>query len=208
MNNQTHNELVRLADHEPLVLVVSALSDFLWDDFVRDTSPRVNYLMDRYDIRQLSRFGKELFEHLYRGEDVTTLVSLEEAEQYFRAKQNGEDPAFPSGYKPENAFWTGLMNDIVNSPAWSFLEQQRGHSLSSAVSAISLHQVTTQSSSSTSSQRLSKSKSKRSKSMLKRLPTAERSLRKFVRSMSKLRKLATTPRLPSFVNKERLWHSS
>jgi len=124
MNNQTHNELVRLADHEPLVLVVSALSDFLWDDFVRDTSPRVNYLMDRYDIRQLSRFGKELFEHLYRGEDVTTLVSLEEAEKYFRAKQNGEDPAFPSGYKSENAFWTGLMNDIVNSPAWSFLEQR------------------------------------------------------------------------------------
>lgn len=126
MNNhiQTHNELVRLADHEPLVLIVSPLSDFLWDDFVRDTSPRVNYLMDRYDIRQLSRFGKELFEHLYQGEDVTTLVSLEDAELYFREKQNGGNPSFPKGYKPENAFWTGLMNDIVNSPAWSFLEQR------------------------------------------------------------------------------------
>jgi len=167
MNNQTHNELVRLADHEPLVLVVSALSDFLWDDFVRDTSPRVNYLMDRYDIRQLSRFGKELFEHLYRGEDVTTLVSLEEAEKYFRAKQNGEDPAFPSGYKPENAFWTGLMNDIVNSPAWSFLEQRCvGDQFAS---------VTTQLSSLTNSQRSSKSKSRRSKSTLRQSPTAERS---------------------------------
>jgi len=123
MNDQLkiHNELVRLAEHEPLVLAVSALSDFLWGDFVRDTCPRVNYLMDRYDIRQLSRFGKEIFEHLYQGENITTLVSLDEAEEYFRAKQNGENPTFPVGYKPENAFWTGLMTDIVNSAAWSHL---------------------------------------------------------------------------------------
>ena len=119
MENNFQNEVVRLADNEPLVLACSALCDFLWSDFVRDTSPRVYYLIDRYDIRKLSRFGKELFEHLYQGDNITPIVSIDEAEAYFRAKQDGENPSLPQGYKPENAFWTGLMTDIVQSPAWA-----------------------------------------------------------------------------------------
>jgi uncharacterized protein with von Willebrand factor type A (vWA) domain len=119
MENQFQNEVLRLSDNEPMVLACSALCDFLWGDFVRDTSPRVNYLIDRYDIRKLSRFGKELFEHLYQGDNITPLVSIEEAEDYFRAKQNGDNPPFPANYKPENAFWTGLMTDIVSSPAFA-----------------------------------------------------------------------------------------
>lgn len=119
MTNQFQNEVLRLSDNEPLVLACSALCDFLWGDFVRDTSPRCNYLIDRYDIRKLSRFGKELFEHLYQGDNITPIVSIDEAEQYFRDKQDGLNPSLPSGYKPENAFWTGLMTDIVSSPAWA-----------------------------------------------------------------------------------------
>lgn len=121
MKTKTTNEFIRLADFEPLVLTVSALADYLWEDFVRETKPTVNYLIDRYEIRQLSRFGKELFECLYQGGNVTPLVSLEEAEEYFRAKQDGLNPAFPAGYKPESAFWVGLMNDVCNAPAWPTL---------------------------------------------------------------------------------------
>ena len=73
-------DVVRLAESEPLVLAVSALTDFLWPDFVREAKPRVNYFSDQYDIRQLSRFGKELFEFLYTGGDVNLLVSMEDIE--------------------------------------------------------------------------------------------------------------------------------
>jgi uncharacterized protein with von Willebrand factor type A (vWA) domain len=121
MDNKTLNEYVRLADVEPLVLVVSALADYLWGDFVRETKPTVNYLIDRYDIRQLSRFGKEIFECLYQGGNVTPLVSFEDAEEYFRAKQDGLNPALPKGYKPEATFWVGLMTDLCNAPAWPAL---------------------------------------------------------------------------------------
>jgi hypothetical protein len=121
MNNKTLHEYIRLLDAEPIVVAVSALADYLWEDFVRETKPTVNYLIDRYDIRQLSRFGKEIFECLYQGGNVTPLVSLTEAEEYFRAKQEGFDPPFPSGYKPEFAFWVGLLNDLCNSPAWPTL---------------------------------------------------------------------------------------
>jgi len=118
---QKEREFIRLVNNEPLVLSVSALCDFLWDDFVRDARPTVNYLIDRYNIRQLSRFGKELFDYLYNGGAVTPLVSLDDVETYFREKQNGLAPNLPGGYKPENAFWIGLFVDITNAPAWSQL---------------------------------------------------------------------------------------
>jgi uncharacterized protein with von Willebrand factor type A (vWA) domain len=121
MKNKTNSEYIRLTDVEPLVLVVSALADYLWNDFIRETKPTVNYLIDRYNIRQLSRFGKEVFECLYQGGNVTPLVSLDEAEDYFRQKQNGLNPSFPEGYKPEAAFWVGLMSDLCNAPAWPTL---------------------------------------------------------------------------------------
>ena len=119
MKDLTKNDYVRLTNNEPLVLEVSALSDFLWADFVRDSAPRVQYLKTHYDIKKLSRFGKELFEALYQADNVKPLISLQDVEDYFRAIQDGEDAPMPEGYKPENAFWVGLMQDIVNSPAWS-----------------------------------------------------------------------------------------
>lgn len=121
MDNKALHEYIRLLDSAPLVVAVSALADYLWEDFVRETKPSVHYLIDRYDIRQLSRFGKEIFECLYQGGNVTPLVSLAEAEEYFCAKQEGFDPPFPAGYKPEFAFWIGLLNDLCNSPAWPTL---------------------------------------------------------------------------------------
>ena len=60
-------ELLRLAGSDPLVLSVSALTDFLWPDFVRETRPQVKHFTDRFEIRQLSRFGKELFEFFTQG---------------------------------------------------------------------------------------------------------------------------------------------
>ena len=109
MSNRVERDYLRLTHNEPLVLAVSALSDFLWEDFVRDTQPTVKYLIEQYNIRQLSRFGKEVFDFLYNGGAVTPLISLEDVEQYFRAKQNGQKPDFPAGYKPENALWLPLL---------------------------------------------------------------------------------------------------
>jgi len=71
---KTNTEFLRLVNNEPLVLAVSALSDFLWDDFIRDARPIVKYLEDKYNIKQLSRFGKELFDFLYNGGQVTTVI--------------------------------------------------------------------------------------------------------------------------------------
>ena len=101
----TKNDFLRLADADPLVINVSALGSFLWDDFVRDSMPQIKYIEELYDLKQLSRFGKELFDYIYNGGEVTTLVSLDDAEQYFQAKQDEEEPDYPEGYKPENAFW-------------------------------------------------------------------------------------------------------
>lgn len=115
---KTNAEFLRLVNNDPLVLAVSALSDFLWDDFIRDARPIVKYIEDRYNIRQLSRFGKELFDFLYNGGQVTTVITLEEAETYFRAKQNGENPDLPKNYKPESAFWVSLFIQICESPSW------------------------------------------------------------------------------------------
>ena len=118
MNLKTEQQFIRLINNEPLVISVSALCDFLWDDFVRDAQPTVRYLVDYYNISQISRFGKELFDLLYNGGAVTPLISLDEVEDYFRLKQDGHNPAHPAGYKPENAFWVGLFNDVCESPMW------------------------------------------------------------------------------------------
>ena len=57
---ETKTELIHLVDNAPLTLACSALADFLWDDFVREARPSVKYLIEKYNIKQLSRFGKEL----------------------------------------------------------------------------------------------------------------------------------------------------
>ena len=116
-------ELLRLAGSDPLVLSVSALTDFLWPDFVRETKPQVKYFTDRFEIRQLSRFGKELFEFFYSGGEVTPLVSFDDMENYFRQKQNGETPSMPKGYKPENAFWNNILIDVANSHIYAAIQQ-------------------------------------------------------------------------------------
>ena len=68
MNKVTETvRLTKLSRLSPLVLHVSALTDFLWPDFVRETKPQVKYFTERYNINQLSRFGMELFEFLYTG---------------------------------------------------------------------------------------------------------------------------------------------
>ena len=121
MTIKKQNEFLRLVNNEPLVLAVSALSDFLWDDFVRETRPSVTYLIDHYDFVQLSRFGKELFDYLYNGEATTLLVTFDALEIYFREKQNGTPINFPEGYKPENSLWYALFSDIVSSPAWDYI---------------------------------------------------------------------------------------
>lgn len=115
---KANTEFLRLVNNEPLVLAVSALTDFLWDDFIRDARPIVKYIEDRYNIRQLSRFGKELFDFLYNGGQVSTVITLEDAEAYFRAKQNGQNPELPKNYKPEYAFWVSLFIQVCESPAW------------------------------------------------------------------------------------------
>jgi uncharacterized protein with von Willebrand factor type A (vWA) domain len=112
-------DVIRLAEAEPLVLAVSALTDFLWPDFVREAKPRVNYFSDQYDIRQLSRFGKELFEFLYTGGDVNLLVSMEDIEKYLQEKQDGSNPALPKGYKPENVLWQNILIGLATSPIYS-----------------------------------------------------------------------------------------
>lgn len=115
---KTNTEFLRLVNNEPLVLAVSALSDFLWDDFIRDARPIVKYLEDKCNIKQLSRFGKELFDFLYNGGQVTTVIKFDEVESYFRAKQNGENPDLPAGYKPEYSFWYSLFVQVCESPSW------------------------------------------------------------------------------------------
>ena len=121
MNYELINERLRTADSDPLVLSVSAISDFLWPEFVREAKPHVNYVADRFDIRQLSRFGKEVFEFLYCGGDVKPLVSFDAIEEYFRAKQNGEKVTHPKGYKPENALWNQILTDIAEHPQYPVL---------------------------------------------------------------------------------------
>ena len=111
-------EFIRITAEDPIVLSVSPLSDFLWEDFVRDTRPIVKYLSDKVNIGQLSRLGKELYDFLYNGEIVTPLIELDDIETYFRAKQNGESCPYPKNYKPENYFWVRLFTEIRDSASW------------------------------------------------------------------------------------------
>lgn len=117
------NETIRLNTEPPLVLKVGAMTDFLWPSFVREMKPRVTYLADRFDIKRLSRFGKELFEFLYMGGDVDPVVSLDAVEEYFRAKQDGQSVEYPRGYKPENALWHLILEDVMNSPVYHVMQR-------------------------------------------------------------------------------------
>jgi len=117
------NETIRLNTEPPLVLKVGAMTDFLWPSFVREMKPRVQYLADRFDIKRLSRFGKELFEFLYMGGDVDPVVSLDSVEEYFRAKQDGQSVEYPRGYKPENALWHLILEDVMNSPVYHIMQR-------------------------------------------------------------------------------------
>ena len=118
MNLSKHEEFLRLTANQPLTLACSALADLLWDDFVRDTRPSVTYLSDVHNIVQLSRFGKEIFERLYQGDDVNWLVSDEACETYFKKVCNGDTTAIPEGYLPENGILYAIMNDLSQAAAW------------------------------------------------------------------------------------------
>ena len=139
MNFATHTEIIRLIANEPLTLACSALADFLWDDFIRDARPSVTYLIDSYNIKQLSRFGKEIFERLYNGDDVKWLVTEDAYEDYFRKMCNGDTTALPQGYKPENGIWYAIMNDLSQAVAWPVLLQRSvGNQFNAGNNAINI----------------------------------------------------------------------
>ena len=130
-------DFLRLAGSDPLVLKVSALTDFLWPEFVRDAKPQVKYFADQFEIRQLSRFGKELFEFFYCGGEATPVVSLDDIEDYFRAKQDGLNPDAPKGFKPEYTLWSKILIDVANSPAYpAFQENCLGKHFESGNAAV------------------------------------------------------------------------
>ena len=130
-------DFLRLAESDPLVLKVSALTDFLWPEFVRDAKPQVKYFADQFEIRQLSRFGKELFEFFYCGGEATPVVSLDDIEDYFRAKQDGLNPDAPKGFKPEYTLWSKILIDVANSPAYpAFQENCLGKHFESGNAAV------------------------------------------------------------------------
>ena len=124
MNFETQSEFVRLVNNEPLTLACSPLADFLWDDFIRETRPIVKYLIDHYNIRQLSRFGKELYDRLYNADNVKWLVSEDAYETYFRKMCDGDKAALPAGYKPENGIWYAIMADLGQAAGWVDLLQR------------------------------------------------------------------------------------
>ena len=135
----TKNDFIRLNDADPLVLKVSSLGAFLWEDFVRDSMPQVKYIEELYDFNQLSRFGKELFDYMYNGGEVTTVISLEDVETYFRAKQDGAEPSYPEGYRPENSLWFSIFSEIVQSAVWSeLIEYSVGDQFTSGNNATSI----------------------------------------------------------------------
>lgn len=118
---QTRSEFLRLSESAPLTLTCGALADFLWEDFVRDQRPSINYLINNYNITQLSRFGKEIFERLYNEDNVSWLISEQEVEDYFRSVCDGLPPKMPEGYKPENGIWYAIMNELTNAAGWPYL---------------------------------------------------------------------------------------
>lgn len=139
MNLTTQTEIVRIANNEPLTLVCSALADFLWDDFIRDSRPLVTYLIDHYKIKQLSRFGKELFERLYSADNVNWLISEDSYEDYFRKVCNGDTTAIPEGYKPENGIWYSIMSDLSQAAAWpELLKRSVGDQFNAGNNAVNI----------------------------------------------------------------------
>jgi len=139
MNLTTHTEIIRLANNEPLTLACSALADFLWEDFVRDARPLVTYLIDHYKIRQLSRFGKELFERLYTADNVNWLVSEDAYEDYFRKVCDGDPTAIPEGYRPENGIWYSIMSDLSQAAAWpELLRRSVGDQFNAGNNAVNI----------------------------------------------------------------------
>lgn len=139
MNTTKHTEVVRLAENEPLTLACSALADFLWSDFIRDARPIVTYLSDQYNIRQLSRFGKELFERLYNADNVRWLVSEQAFEDYFRKVCDGDTAAIPEGYKPENGIWYSIMSDLSQAAAWpELLRRSVGDQFNAGNNAVNI----------------------------------------------------------------------
>lgn len=138
-NLQFEKDFLSLCDNDPLTLVCGPLADFLWEDFARDARPIVRYLVDQFNLKQLSRFGKEVFDRLYNADEVEWLVSLDDFEAYFRAVCNGETGIFPKGYKTENGLWWTLMNDLTNAPNWShILAHTSGNQFASGNCAISI----------------------------------------------------------------------
>ena len=139
MNLTTHTEIIRLINNEPLTLTCSALADFLWEDFVRDARPLVTYLIDHYKIRQLSRFGKELFERLYSADNVNWLVTEDAYEDYFRKVCDGDVTAIPEGYKPENGIWYSVMGDLSQAAAWpELLRRSVGDQFNAGNNAVNI----------------------------------------------------------------------
>lgn len=139
MNTTKKTEFVRLVDNTPLTLACSALADFLWDDFIRDARPSVSYLIDVYKIKQLSRFGKELFERLYNGDNVQWLVTEDAFETYFRKVCDGDKTALPEGYKPENGLWYSIMSDLSQAAAWpDLLARSVGDQFNAGNNAVNL----------------------------------------------------------------------
>lgn len=138
MNSPEHS-FVQLVDNQPLTLICGALSDFLFEDFVRDARPIVKYLADHYNIRELSRFGKELFDRLYNLDDVEWLITLDAYEEYFRAVCNGEQAQYPKGYKTEHGLWWSIMSDLTNAPNWNnILSHAGGNQFTAGNCAISI----------------------------------------------------------------------
>lgn len=139
MNLTTHSEVLRLVNNEPLTLACSALADFLWEDFIRDARPIVTYLIDHYNIKQLSRFGKEIFERLYNGDNVSWLVTEEAYEIYFRKLCDGDSSVIPEGYKPENGIWYSIMNDLSQAAAWpELLRRSVGNQFNAGNNAVNI----------------------------------------------------------------------
>lgn len=139
MNFDTQSEFIRLVNNEPLTLACSALADFLWDDFIRDSRPVVKYLIDHHNIKQLSRFGKEIFDRLYNGDNVRWLVTEDAYEQYFRRVCDGDSAAIPEGYKPENGIWYAIMADLTQAAGWGdLLTRCVGNQFNSGNNAVNI----------------------------------------------------------------------
>ena len=142
MTQDKQTEFVRLVNEQPLTLACSAIADFLWDDFVRDSRPSITYLIDQYNIKQLSRFGKELFERLYNADDVAWLVTESSFEEYFRAFCDGNKSIVPQGYKPENSLWYSIMAHLSQAAAWpALLGRSVGNQFNAGNNAINIENV-------------------------------------------------------------------